>query len=110
MRHAARQFLAGLHAAAAAFRADAAMFMHSGVRLALLGAQPAGGGADAEHAAHHFVIETGPAGHDAAGDVADVGAPDANVAQDTNWRTLVPHHGIPTTNGQTVRELLKLAS
>ena len=50
------------------------MFMHGGVRLALLGAQPAGGGAYAEHAAHHFVIETGPAGHDAAGDVADVGA------------------------------------
>jgi hypothetical protein len=33
-----------------------------------------------------------------------------NVAQDANWRTVVPHHGIPTGNGQTVRELLKLAS
>jgi hypothetical protein len=43
-------------------------------------------------------------------DLADVGAPDVNVAQDTNWRTIVPHHGIPTTKGQTVRELLKLAS
>jgi hypothetical protein len=43
-------------------------------------------------------------------DVADVGAPDVNVAQDTNWRSLVPHHGIPTTKGPTVRELLKLAS
>src|SRR6266446_1461021 len=43
-------------------------------------------------------------------DVADVGAPDVNVAQDTNWRSLVPHHGVPTTKGQTVRELLKLAS
>jgi phenylpropionate dioxygenase-like ring-hydroxylating dioxygenase large terminal subunit len=43
-------------------------------------------------------------------DLADVGAPDVNVAADTNWRTIVPHHGIPTTNGQTVRELLKLAS
>jgi len=43
-------------------------------------------------------------------DVADVGAPDANVAPDTNWRSLVAHHGIPTTKGQTVRELLKLAS
>ena len=43
-------------------------------------------------------------------DLSDVGAPDVNVAQDTNWRTIVPHHGIPTTKGQTVRELLKLAS
>jgi phthalate 4,5-dioxygenase len=43
-------------------------------------------------------------------DVADVGAPDVNVAQDSNWRALVPHHGIATTKGQTVRELLKLAS
>src|SRR6476659_9756878 len=74
MRHAARQFLAGLHAATAAFGADAAMFMHGCVPLALLGAQPAGGGADAEHASHHFVIETCPAGQDATGDVADVGA------------------------------------
>src|SRR6185436_11860400 len=74
VRHAARQFLAGLHAAAAAFRADAAMFMHGCVLPALLRAKPAGGGADAEHAAHHLVIGTGPAGHDAAGDAADVGA------------------------------------
>jgi phthalate 4,5-dioxygenase oxygenase subunit len=43
-------------------------------------------------------------------DVSDVGAPDVNVAQDTNWRAVVPHHGIPTGKGQTVRELLKLAS
>ena len=43
-------------------------------------------------------------------DLSDVGAPDVNVAQDTNWRTIVPHHGVPTTKGQTVRELLKLAS
>src|SRR4029453_10497749 len=48
VRHAARQFLAGLHAAAAAFGADATMLMHGCVPLALLGAQPAGGGADAE--------------------------------------------------------------
>src|SRR5215207_615523 len=74
VRHATCQFLAGLHAAAAAFRADAAMFMHGRVLLALLRAKPAGGGADAEHAAHHFVIGTCPPGHDAAGDVADVGA------------------------------------
>src|SRR6185312_4117210 len=74
VRHAARQFLAGLHAAAAAFGADAAMFMHGRVRLALLGAQLAGGGADAEHAAHHFVIGTGAACHDPAGDVANIGA------------------------------------
>ncbi len=43
-------------------------------------------------------------------DVSDVGAPDVSVAQDTNWRAVVPHHGIPTGKGQTVRELLKLAS
>jgi len=43
-------------------------------------------------------------------DVADVCAPDVNVAPDTNWRSIVPHHGIATTKGQTVRELLKLAS
>jgi phthalate 4,5-dioxygenase len=43
-------------------------------------------------------------------DVSDVGAPDVSVAQDTNWRAVVPHHGISTSKGQTVRELLKLAS
>jgi hypothetical protein len=43
-------------------------------------------------------------------DVADVGAPDVNLAQDANWRSVVPHHGIATDKGQTVRELLKLAS
>ena len=32
------------------------------------------------------------------------------AAQDTNWRAVVPHHGIPTGKGQTVRELLNLAS
>src|SRR6185369_3014543 len=90
VRHAARQFLAGLHAAAAAFRTDAAMFMHRGVGLALLGAKPAGGGADAEHAAHHVVIGTGPAGQDAAGDVADVGA--IKVQADTLGQLL--HHAL----------------
>src|SRR5215212_5869240 len=68
MRHAACHFLTGLHAAAAAFRTDAAVFMHAGVLLALLRAKPARGGADAEHPAHHFIIGTRPAGHDAAGD------------------------------------------
>ena len=43
-------------------------------------------------------------------ELSEVGAPDVNVAQDTNWRAIVPHHGVPTTKGQTVRELLKLAS
>jgi hypothetical protein len=43
-------------------------------------------------------------------DVSDVGAPDVDVAQDANWRSVVPHHGIAATKGQTVRELLKLAS
>jgi hypothetical protein len=34
-------------------------------------------------------------------DVADVGAPDVNVAQDTNWPLCCT--SIPTTKGQTVR-------
>jgi len=74
VRHAARHLLTGLHAAAAAFGADTAMFMHAGVLLTLVGATAAGGGAHAEHPAHDFVVRARAAGRDAAHDVADVGA------------------------------------
>jgi hypothetical protein len=74
MRHDESDLLAGLHAAAAGVGANAAVLMHTGVLLALVRAKPARRGTGMEHAADHFVVRSGPARGNSAGDVANISA------------------------------------
>lgn len=49
------------------------------------------------------------AGRDPVGvgvDLSDVGAPDVTVPGEANWRSLVPHHGIPQGAGRKIGELI----
>jgi hypothetical protein len=50
------------------------VFVHLGVRLALVCAKPACCGAGVKHSADHLLIRSRPPGRDPARDVADVGA------------------------------------
>jgi hypothetical protein len=74
MRHAASGLFADLHATPTGFGANTAMFVHAGVALAFLAAEPTRGGTGVEHAPDDFFIRPGASCRDASGDVADVGA------------------------------------
>jgi hypothetical protein len=74
VNHRSACFVARGHAPTASFRADPAVFVHTEVLLALVGAKAASSGAGVEHSPDHLVVETRPSRGDPTGDVADVRA------------------------------------
>jgi len=70
----ARRIAAGAFAFTAGFSAMAAMEMHTGVTLALLGTDTTRDSARIDHAAHRVLIATRTSDHQRAGSHADIGA------------------------------------